>query len=475
MAMDNKPTLWKNLRAVVINYADLGFTAFGGPPVHFHILHDRFVDKLGWISEKNWQELFAVSQALPGPASTKMAYAIALNHLGFIPALLAFTLWSLPGALGMYGLGLGISRINERLPDAVYALITGLNCATVGLIALAGMQLSIRTITDRLSRALLIFSACAGLCYTALWWFPFLMGVCAAIAILWDFWLRKAIHRLSVASQRVLSKLRRGRSASAEPQPEGQDPASIEMRAADDQASVRSRSGSEESTPPAFKLDLTPGLTIIGVFFVAFATLMGLRAHFKNVVALKFFSNMVLAGTIIFGGGPVVIPLLREYVVQEGWVSPRDFLLGLAIIQAFPGPNFNFAVYLGALTASSGRVPSYVGAILGFIGIFLPGLMLTTGMASIWIRLRRRYSQLVSSFLRGINAGAIGLIWTAVYRLWEAGNLTQSTESARSLGADPWWLVITSLAFSANAWYKVPAPVCIVLGGALGLAWWGVR
>ena len=60
---------------------------------------------------------------------------------------------------------------------------------------------------------------------------------------------------------------------------------------------------------------------------------------------------MYLAGTIIFGGGPVVIPLLREYIVSEGWVSPRDFLIGLALIQGFPGPNFNFAVYLGGLTA----------------------------------------------------------------------------------------------------------------------------
>ncbi|KAG8823679.1 hypothetical protein FRC19_003341, partial [Serendipita sp. 401] len=112
-------SLKRRLITVAINYADLGFTSFGGPPVHFGILYDRFVKKLGWIDDKTYQELFAVSQALPGPASTKLAFAIALNYAGFLPSLLAFALWSLPGAIGMYGLALGIARVKETLPDPV--------------------------------------------------------------------------------------------------------------------------------------------------------------------------------------------------------------------------------------------------------------------------------------------------------------------------------------------------------------------
>lgn len=88
---------------------------------------------------------------------------------------------------------------------------------------------------------------------------------------------------------------------------------------------------------------------------------------------------MYLAGTIIFGCGPVVIPLLREYVVEPGWVSPRDFLIGLAIIQAFPGPNFNFAVYLGALALLGTGHFNALGAFLGFMGIFVPGISLAVG------------------------------------------------------------------------------------------------
>ena len=91
------------------------------------------------------------------------------------------------------------------------------------------------------------------------------------------------------------------------------------------------------------------------------------------------FANLYLAGTIIFGGGPVVVPLLREYTVAPGWVSSRDFLLGLAITQAFPGPNFNFAVYLGALAVTKSGIPTEVGALIGFLAIFTPGLWLQAG------------------------------------------------------------------------------------------------
>ncbi|KAI4246615.1 MAG: hypothetical protein L6R42_009856, partial [Xanthoria sp. 1 TBL-2021] len=93
------------------------------------------------------------------------------------------------------------------------------------------------------------------------------------------------------------------------------------------------------------------GTILLVLFLLSFITILLLRALLPGIVprAFSLFSSLYLAGTIIFGGGPVVIPLLREYIVSPGWVSPRDFLLGLAIIQSFPGPNFNFAVYLGAL------------------------------------------------------------------------------------------------------------------------------
>ena len=188
-------------------------------------------------------------------------------------------------------------------------------------------------------------------------------------------------------------------------------------------------------------------------------------------LVFDLFSNMYLAGTIIFGGGPVVIPLLRSYVVDPGWVSPRDFLLGLAIIQAFPGPNFNFSVYLGALAIASTDIPTVAGSLLSYLGIFFPGLILTIGVQSIWQVMRTK--AWVLSLLRGINATAVGLVFTAVYRLWEIGYLTPERSDGISLAQEPWWVVVATLTYAETAWFGVPPAVAIVFGAVLGLGWYG--
>lgn len=189
-------------------------------------------------------------------------------------------------------------------------------------------------------------------------------------------------------------------------------------------------------------------------------------------LVLDLFANMYLAGTVIFGGGPVVIPLLRSYVVDPGWVSSRDFLIGLAIIQAFPGPNFNFAVFLGALALQRSQYPSVLGAFLGGLGIFLPGITLAVAIQSFWRVLRKK--KYVVDFLRGVNATAVGLVFTAVYRLWEIGYLTTERGDGQSLGKEPWWVVVAVVTYSGSAWFKVPPPVAIVVGAILGLCFYGV-
>lgn len=189
-------------------------------------------------------------------------------------------------------------------------------------------------------------------------------------------------------------------------------------------------------------------------------------------LAFSLFSNMYLAGTIIFGGGPVVIPLLREYVVEPGWVSARDFLIGLAVIQALPGPNFNFAVYLGALSLRNSGIPAPVGAILGFVGIFFPGLVLTVGVQGLWDKLRTNV--VVVSALRGVNAVAVGMVFTAVYRLWEIGYVTPDSGTGQSLANETWWVVVAAVSYSGTAWFKVPAAISIIGGGVLGLCRYAV-
>ncbi|KAH7012579.1 chromate transporter [Microdochium trichocladiopsis] len=186
----------------------------------------------------------------------------------------------------------------------------------------------------------------------------------------------------------------------------------------------------------------------------------------------SLFANMYLAGTIIFGGGPVVIPLLREYTVAEGWLSTRDFLIGLAIAQAFPGPNFNFAVYLGSLTAINGGYSGAAGAVIGFVGMFAPGLITMHGTIGVWNAIRGW--RWVKSSLRGINAAAVGLIYTAVYGLWQTGYMDGSYQRGTNLGLDPWWVVVTAGSYVGGYWFGVSPPVAILVGAVMGLVWYGV-
>ncbi|KAF8688385.1 Chromate, partial [Rhizoctonia solani] len=487
MSSSHTPSRRSNTRDVLLRTFDLGFTAFGGPPAHFQILHKRFVEGSGrpsLISEQTYQELFSISQALPGPASTKMTFCIAFLRAGFLTALGVFLIWSLPGAVGMYALSLGIEKVDEVLPSPVYALLSGLNASTVGIIALSAVQLARKAITDPLTRLLVLLSACAGLCYNALWYFPTLIAIGGCATLVWDHFLRGRVGRL-------VAKMRRpsgGQPAVVDEEAEGIPMDTLPTRSA---ASVKSSGSggvgaaaipetdrnddsvsSSTTTSSEHKVPLKLGLLIIVGFFAIFTTLMVLRGTLRAPpLPLELFISMFLAGTIIFGGGPVVIPLLREYVVEPGWVSPRDFLIGLAIIQAFPGPNFNFAVYLGALALRSTNIPTIVGALLGFLGIFFPGITLSIGFQSIWRVMRS--NRFVTSLLRGINAAAVGLVFTAVHRLWEIGYVKPDAARGVSLGSEPWWVVVAASVYVGVDSFEIPTPLGIMGGGLMGLAWYG--
>lgn len=124
------------------------------------------------------------------------------------------------------------------------------------------------------------------------------------------------------------------------------------------------------------------------------------------------------------------------------------------------------------MTALNAGYPAIAGAILGYIGIFAPGLIMVHGTMGIWKTLRSR--PWFKAVLRGINAAAVGLIYTAVYKLWEIGFVDASTSSGTSLGREPWWVVTAATSYTATAWFGMPVPAAILLGGVMGLIWYGV-
>jgi chromate transport protein ChrA len=446
----------------------LGFTGFGGPPVHFKIFHDKFTKKLQWIDEQLYQELFTICQALSGPGSTKMHYCINLIHDGLPSAILGFFIWSLPGALGMYGLAVGISNVSENLPRAVYALLSGLNAATVGVIVQAAVELSEKAVTDKMTRIIVFFTACAGMLYNALWYFPVLVAGSGLVTVIYE--KQAPVREEEGVEMQVVQEHQAAQRTSA-----GSSRRSLQPPQDDNEQTTLATEDEPRVIPTERRLNMSwkVGLAVIASFLVSFTVVMILRGVLPYKPLLyRLFANMYLAGTIIFGGGPVVIPLLREYVVAEGWVSPRDFLIGLAIIQAFPGPNFNFAVYLGALTASNDGENSAVGALLAYIGIFLPGLWSVHGTLGVWSAIRGlRY---VKSTVRGMNAGAVGLIYTAVYRLWQIGYIDEGYRQGTSLAVEPWWVVVTATSFVGGRFFGVSPWVVIIIGAVMGLIWYGV-
>ncbi|GAB7366310.1 hypothetical protein MBLNU230_g8110t1 [Neophaeotheca triangularis] len=460
----------------------LGFTSFGGPTVHFQIFRRLFVEKYAWLDEQSYQEMFALCQALCGPGSTKMLYAVNALHYGFWTGVGAFLVWSLPMAVAAFGLGLGVASIGDELPGPVYALLSGLNSATVGIVALAAVQLSNKAITDTLTRCLVFFGAAAGILYNALWYFPVLLVAGGIVTVVWDLKLLHRLYRSMVKTQpsnerRDDNEIELARSSS---------PSTPEANA----AGLHARHGAKEHTTneqrptePELPDNATPapqsltswkvGTAVLASFATVFIITMVLRGTQNGLSrAFDVFANLFLAGTIIFGGGPVVIPLLREYIVAEGWVSPRDFLLGLAITQAFPGPNFNFAVYLGSLAMAGSSYPSVVGAVLAYVAIFAPGLWLHTGFMGIWSTVRR--IQAVKAGLRGVHATAVGLVFGAVYRLFEIGYLDADVQAGGSLSRDPWWVVVVATSFVGGKHFGLSPPLAIVLGAVAGLVWYGV-
>ena len=344
--------------------------------------------------------------------------------------------------------------------------------------------------------------------YTALWYYPIIMIGAGLTSLIWD---RRYPHLVKNATVNIVKRLRpsrrslipteRKRTRDVE---EGSDtkrswplydigkplpPPPLTYSLQDTYISDRPRlKGLTPKPPPPtpqlYEKAKAPkpkdsqfssmswqlGISIIAVFLATFALTIAFHIlSGQPSRSFSVFSSLYLAGTIIFGGGPVVIPLLREYIVTPGWVSPRDFLLGLAIIQAFPGPNFNFAVYLGSLAVAGTSVPSYLGALISFIAMYAPGLFIVVGFMGLWSLLRHRAWFL--SILRGVNAAAVGLVFTAVYKLWQIGYLTPAKQG-QPLGTDPWLVAITGTAFVGGAWFNLSPPVAILLGGAMGIARW---
>jgi chromate transporter len=378
-------------------FARLGLTSFGGPVAHLGYFREEFVTRRRWFDDRVYADLVALCQFLPGPASSQVGIAIGLSRAGYLGALAAWIGFTAPSAAALILFAYGVSALGDV---SGLGWIHGLKVAAVAVVAQAVLGM-MRTLAPDRERATLAVAAAAIALVV-----PSALGQIGAIVIgaLVGLWL----PRTTAAVDHVSLPL---------------------------------------------KVSRTAGAVFLVLFFVLLVGLPLLAAAVPSH-ALIVFEAFYRAGSLVFGGGHVVLPLLQASVVPPGWVSNDAFLAGYGAAQAVPGPLFTFAAYLGAVMQPSPN--GWGGAILCLVAVFVPSFLLVLGALPFWEELRKRSA--AQAALRGVNAAVVGLLLAALYNpVWTAG-ITGGGDFVLAMMAflllfmwqtPPWLVVILSAAGGA--------------------------
>ncbi|KAI9204895.1 chromate transporter-domain-containing protein [Polychytrium aggregatum] len=466
----NQQRKHSKLGEVVRAYAPLGFITFGGPQAHIALFHDYFIEKFKWVSPKVFSELFSIASALPGPASTQMAYAFALLYAGPVGGAVSFLMWTLPVALIMAAAAIGVSYLPEQLPLVVLKIENGLTSSAIGLTALAAYKLGTKINVDPLTQILGFISAAVAINYSAAWLFPVLMifgGLVTYLEHYYTTWRARRSEAKAFITPAAVAVAEDETGAAAAPADEEARPSQIATEVASNRAE-------EEDEHIEFSYSSKIGLAVLGIWLVLLVIAIVLKTVPGIPLPLNIFGTFYFVGSIIFGGGPVVVPLLKDYTVSVGWLTDREFLIGFALINSAPGPQFNFSAFLGGLALRSlGWGGSIAGSILAHIGIFLPGLLLMSAIIPLWTEFRKKkYIQVI---FRGMGASAVGLVFAAVYLLWsKAVNDVNNANNALSISQFPLYVAIVGFSFLSVGFLKFPSYGAVLVGGLVGLIEWAV-
>jgi len=382
--------------SVFLIFLRLGLTSFGGPIAHLGYFREEFVTKRHWVSERGYADLVALCQFLPGPASSQVGMALGLYRSGYAGALAAWAGFTLPSALILILLALSISNQGDVIsPD----VLQGLKVVAVAVVAQAVWGMARNLCPDVLRITIMTFSTCLVLLA------PSALGQVATIAAAGFAGL-------------LLFK---------PPQDNLHDRLPI---------TVSQRAG-------------VLWLTLFLVLLVGLPTLAQLVPSRGVAMVDAFFR----AGSLVFGGGHVVLPLLQAAVVPSGWVGNEAFLAGYGAAQAVPGPLFTFASFLGA--SMSTTPTGWSGGVLCLLAIFAPSFLLVMGTLPFWEELRRNTR--MQAALAGVNAAVVGLLLAALYQpVW-----TSAIHRPQDFG-------LALLALVALMFWKLPPWVVVVASGAAG-------
>jgi chromate transporter len=380
-------------------FLKLGCTSFGGPVAHLGYLHAEFVIRRRWLDEAAYAERVALCNFLPGPSSSQLVFALGFDRGGLPGALLASLLFTLPSAILMILFAYGVTAVGE-LQHAGW--LRGLKVAAVAVVAQAVWVLGRRLCPDPVRIALALASAASVVIIAGT--FAQVAAIAVGALVGWAVYRRAVTGSYGSPAAPVAARQHRW---------------------------------------------ATGALALwVGMLFLlpAMATVWGGRE-------LLVFDAFYRAGSLVFGGGHVVLPLLRTELVPPGWVGDDAFLSGYAAAQALPGPLFTFAGYLG--TVIQGGSQAWLGGLWCLLAIFLPAWLLIGGALPFWSTVRNR--AWTQAAMRGANAAVVGVLLAALYDPVAREGIGQ--------GGD---VVAVILAFAALEVWKVPAWLVVPLMAGAG-------
>jgi chromate transporter len=378
---------------VLLTFLKLGVTSFGGPIAHIGYFREEIVVRRRWVDDATYTDLVALCQFLPGPASSQVGFSLGLIRARYAGALAAWIGFTLPSALLLTGFAYGARGLDGPIGLGV---LHGLQLVAVAIVAQAVWGMAGTLCTDRPRASI----ACL-----------------AAVILLFD---SSPIAQIGVILLGGIAGFRFCRTSAATMERPLEIPVSRRL-----------------------------GILALALFFGLLALLPVLGRRSESVALFDAFYR---SGALVFGGGHVVLPLLSQRFVSSGWVNQDAFLAGYGAAQAVPGPLFTFAAYLGVIGKPSPH--GIAGAVLGVIGIFLPGFLVLLGTLPFWSIIRGRVG--AQAIMRGVGAAVVGLLGAALYSLLWADTVRSSGDLALALVA---FVLLT-------AW-RTP-PLFVVIFGVLG-------
>ncbi len=335
----------------------LGLTSFGGPIAHLGYYERTYVRQRQWLTPDEYAGLVALCQMVPGPASSQVGYLIGLRRAGWGGAFAAWAGFTLPSAIVMFGFALLAPRLEGPATDAV---LHGLKLVAVAVVAQAVWSMARNLCPDRARAALALLAAALLLVATG------------------SFFQIAALAIGGVGGALMCRDL----------------PAAPAL--------------------PVMPVSLRTGGVALAVFLILLVALplAGAAAPHSLLALAGIFYK---AGALVFGGGHVVLPLLRDALVPRGWLSDNAFLAGYGVAQAIPGPLFTFSAYLGAIVAPAGA--ALLWSAVALIFMFLPGLLIALAGLPVWLWLGHHPA--ARAALAGINAAVVGVLGAALYNpIW---------------------------------------------------------